>query len=125
MGWKKRVTGGIVSTIGFLLSPLSWWNDLVVNVPLAVAFAWCISFFQPGWFEPSVVLGYWLTNVLGFWMMHKGAEQLLAKEARGYRLRQVLRDLATASAYTLLILILLKLHIIKPLGEIFPITPPK
>ena len=26
-----------------MLSPLSWWNDLFVNVPLALVFAWLVS----------------------------------------------------------------------------------
>ena len=109
MGWKNKFSGSVLGTIGFLLSPLSWWNDLLVNVPLAVGFAWVVSLFFPGWFKASVIVGYWLSNVLGFWLMHKGAEQFLAKEARGYRLKDVVRDLVTASAYTAIIVVLLKL----------------
>ena len=37
MSWKRKAYGGLLGFIGFLLSPLSWWNDLFVNVPLAVA----------------------------------------------------------------------------------------
>jgi len=38
MAWKRKVTGGILGLVGFMLSPLSWWNDLFVNVPLALVF---------------------------------------------------------------------------------------
>ena len=29
----RRVAGGFLGFIGYMLSPLSWWNDLFVNVP--------------------------------------------------------------------------------------------
>jgi hypothetical protein len=45
MSWKRKSYGGVLGFIGFMLSPLSWWNDLFVNVPLAPAFAWTISLF--------------------------------------------------------------------------------
>ena len=66
MAWKRKVTGGVLAMIGFMLSPLSWWNDLFVNVPLALAFAWLVSLFYKPAFAASLVIGYWLTNVLGF-----------------------------------------------------------
>ena len=48
----------VVPCFTFLLSPLSWWNDLFVNVPLALAFAWVVSWFWPTAFTASFVLGY-------------------------------------------------------------------
>src|SRR5437879_10644200 len=74
MAWKRKLTGGAVAMIGFMLSPLSWWNDLFVNVPIALAFAWAVSFLYKPAFEASLIVGYWLTNVLGFILMHKGAQ---------------------------------------------------
>ena len=47
MSWKRKLWGSTLGVIGFLLSPLSWWNDLLVNIPLAVAFAWVVSWFYP------------------------------------------------------------------------------
>src|SRR5438046_2123875 len=85
MAWKRKVSGGILAMVGFMLSPLSWWNDLFVNVPIALAFAWLVSFFYRPAFEVSLIVGYWLTNVLGFILMHKGAQTMLAKkDRRGY-----------------------------------------
>lgn len=43
MNWKRKIGGGTLAFIGFMLSPLSWWNDLFVNVPLALGFAWLVS----------------------------------------------------------------------------------
>ena len=35
---KRKIYGGFLSVLGFMLSPLSWWNDAFVNLPLAVGY---------------------------------------------------------------------------------------
>jgi hypothetical protein len=119
MGWKRKVSGGVLGFIGFMLSPLSWWNDLFVNLPLALAFAWVVSFFYRPAFEVCVIIGYWLSNVLGFVLMHKGAQRMSSKEERKYSRRDLLRDIGTSILYTALILGLLKLGVLKPLSNYF------
>ncbi len=116
---KRRITGGLVAAVGYMLSPLSWWNDLWVNVPLALVFAWTVSFFYPPAFKSCVVIGYWLTNVAGFVLMHKGASQALAKEQRKYSRRALLRDLAISVLYTALIVALVMTGILKPITAYF------
>ena len=101
--------------IGFMLSPLSWWNDLFVNVPLALVFAWAVSFFYPPAFEISLIVGYWLTNVLGFVLLHKGGGKLFFKENKLYSRRALLRDVGISLLYTFLIVVLVKLGILKPI----------
>ena len=104
--------------IGFMLSPLSWWNDLFVNVPLAVGFAWLVSFVYKPAFAPSVVVGYWLTNVLGFVLMHKGGQKLLSRQEIGkYTRRELFKDVVISLLYTLLILLLVKLKILQPIKD--------
>ena len=119
MAWKRKLTGGTLAVIGFMLSPLSWWNDLVVNVPLALVFAWLVSLFYPPAFKACVIVGYWLTNVLGFVLMHKGAQKMLSNEEQKYSRRDLLRDVGISLLYTALILLLLKLDILKPLKNYF------
>jgi hypothetical protein len=105
--------------IGYMLSPLSWWNDLFVNVPLALAFAWVISFFYPAAFQGSWIVGYWLTNVLGFVLMHKGGEKMFTEKDRKYSRRELLRDIGISVLYTALILLLVKMGILKPIQDYF------
>lgn len=31
----KKLRGGFCFVIGYLLSPLCWWNDLIFNLPVA------------------------------------------------------------------------------------------
>jgi hypothetical protein len=119
MAWKRKVTGGVLAVIGFMLSPLSWWNDLFVNVPLAVAFAWLVSLFYKGAFEWSLILGYWLTNIAGMILMHKGAQKMLTEKDKKYSRRDLLRDLGISILYTLLIVALVKFGILKPIGSYF------
>jgi hypothetical protein len=120
MSLKRRFEGGIVAFIGFLLSPLSWWNDLFVNVPLALAFAWAVSFFHAPAFGVSFVLGYWLTNVLGFILLHKGTARMVTGRAETYTRKKFLRDVAVSLGYTALIVILVKFGVIKPITEYLP-----
>lgn len=114
---KRKVSGGILAVVGYLLSPLSWWNDLVINLPLALLFAWLVSWFYRPAFEVCVVAGYWLTNIVGLILMHKGAQQMLSDPKRRYSRRDLWKDIGVSLLYTGLIVLLLKLKVIAPLTE--------
>jgi len=120
MAWKRKVAGGFLTFVGYMLSPLSWWNDMFVNLPLALIFAWVVSLFWANAFEAAVVVGYWLTNVLGFILMHKGAQTALSGAPKPYNRRALAMDIVVSLAYTALILALLKLKFLKPLTDYFP-----
>src|SRR5438874_13309522 len=111
MAWKRKLSGGAVAFIGFMLSPLSWWNDLFVNVPIALAFAWVISLFYKPAFEASLIVGYWLTNILGFVLMHKGAQSMVSEKAK-YTRRDLLRDFAISLIYTVVIVLLINARVL-------------
>jgi len=119
MGWKRKVSGSVLAVVGYMLSPLSWWNDMFVNVPLALVFAWIVSAFYKPAFTPALVLGYWLTNVLGFVLMHKGAQQLLSEQDKKYSRRELLKDVAISLLYTLVIIALIKFGVLKPFQNYF------
>jgi hypothetical protein len=120
MTWPRKTRGGIVALVGYMLSPLSWWNDLFVNVPLALGFAWVISLLDKRAFMPSLVVGYWLTNVLGFVLLHKGAQQILSRTPKPYTRRDLLKDVSISLLYTLLIVLLVQFGVIKPIQSYFP-----
>lgn len=115
MKLNRAFKGGALSLIGFLLSPLSWWNDLFVNVPLALILAWCVSWFFPAAFTAVFVAGYWMTNVLGLVLLQKGARTMLADKTTRYSKRDLLKDLAISLVYTLVIIALIKLNILEPI----------
>ena len=120
MGWKYKMQGGVLVFIGFMLSPLSWWNDLFVNVPLAVAFGWLVSLVYRPAFEAAVIVGYWLTNILGFVLMQKGAQRIVSDQPpRPYSRRDLFRDFGISLLYTALILTLVKLGWIQLVTDYF------
>lgn len=96
--WMKRVWSAFLGGLGWLLSPLSWWNDLLVNVPLAYLFAVPFSLFDERLYVPAFVLGYWITNVLGFVLLHKGVVGVVSS-----RKSTLKKDLVVATAYTVVI----------------------
>ena len=101
--------------IGYLLSPLSWWNDAFVNLPLAWVFASLVSLASHRLFAPAMIVGYWLTNVIGLLLMARGTAGVVTGNAPHSRRRQLLLSLAAATGYTLLILLLSRLGILKPI----------
>lgn len=119
MPWKRKATGGFLAFVGFMLSPLSWWNDLFVNFPLAYAFAWIVSLFYRPAFGVSFVVGYWITNVLGFVLMQKGGQKMFSDQDKKYTRRELYKDLAISLLYTLLIIFLVRIHVIKPIQAYF------
>jgi hypothetical protein len=98
----QRGRHGMLALVGFILSPLSWWNDLLVNVPLAYALATPFALLHKRLFLPSFIAGYWLTNVVGLVLLHRGTLGLFQPD-RSPALR---RELLVATLYTLLIVLL-------------------
>lgn len=99
----------LLLAVGWLLSPLCWWNDLVINLPLAWGFAKAVELVRPAWFTPALVLGYWLSNLLGILLMQSGALTVFrqSNDAADPR-RELLTGLLTATLYTLAILLLVR-----------------
>lgn len=97
----------LVVFLGWLLSPLCWWNDLIINLPVAWVFAKIAQWLQPGWYAPGLVLGYWFSNLLGFALLQWGALALVSSpQAPGDGRRQLLVGLATSTAYTVAVVAL-------------------
>ena len=119
MTWKHKISGGALATIGYLLSPLSWWNDAFVNIPLALAFAWLASFVYKPAFTASLIAGYWLTNVIGLVLLHKGAGKMLSEKPSPDWRRELLTDAVVSLIYTGVIVALVRFGILKPFAAYF------
>ncbi len=116
---RRKVKGGILVLIGYILSPLSWWNDLFVNIPISYVVASIVSYFYPGIFTAAFVAAYLATNVLGFVLMHLGAEEIVSsggKRSRG----GLVKYIVVAVVYTFLIVALAELGIVEPIHEVLP-----
>ena len=108
----RRSAGAAVFLIGYLLSPLTWWNDAVVNLPLAWAIASSVSWLHPPLFTPALVVAYWGTNLLGLLMMGVGSAGATDRRPGPKLLRSLLIG---SAAYTGLIVLLVWLGWIRPL----------
>ena len=100
---KRRAFDSVLATIGYILSPLSWWNDLFINVPLSYAFSYPFSLIDERLFLPAFILGYWLSNWLGFILLHRGVAGMLAKGKLTMSRRT---SIIVAIVYTLIIAVL-------------------
>ena len=106
-GKKHYALNSMLATVGYILSPLSWWNDMVVNVPLAYVFSIPFTMFNERLFLPAFIVGYWLTNVLGFVLLHKGVVGLVSKQPRKHSLWQ---HAIVALVYSAIIMVLVWLQ---------------
>ncbi len=102
------LTGGLLATIGFILSPLSWWNDLVINLPIAYVAGVMAGFLKDDWFLPGMIVGYWLSNVIGLILMHLSIRFGWGKKDRTITRRDLLKDLYLSIVYTVLIVVLVQ-----------------
>ena len=117
--WIRKTISVTVGGIGYILSPLTWWNDAYVNIPIAYFTASLISRHGSRLFTISFVSAYWFTNVLGLVMLQYGGTTFFNKNAAKLDRRGMFDWLGWSLAYTLAIVLLCQLGIIKPLPEYF------
>jgi hypothetical protein len=106
--WRRLGALALVG-LGWLLSPLCWWNDLVFNLPVALGVGRLVAIWIPDGFLAGVVAGYWLSNVVGILLMQSGALGLMSAERSTDRRRDLLVGLATSSLYTLAMVAMVQL----------------
>lgn len=99
-------------SIGYMLSPLSWWNDLFFNLPIALVFGYGVSWLNLQWFFPGTVIGYWLSNVLGIVMMQFGTIDIFLPDNKQNTARDILLGFGGATLYTVIVAALVYFHIL-------------
>ena len=70
-------------------------------------------------FDVALIVGYWLTNLLGFVLLHRGARQLLARADSNPARSGFKQDLLVSLGYTALIVLLIKFGVLKPIEYYF------
>jgi len=116
---RRKGLNIIIITLGYLLSPLSWWNDLILNIPLAYGFAFLFGLISKNLFYPMMIVGYWLTNIVGLILMHKGAKKMIHKENNVYAKKELGKDIAISIVYSLIVIALMMLGWLKFPTEYF------
>lgn len=100
----KKLRGGFLVGLGYLLSPLCWWNDLVFNLPVAWVAGYLFSLLSPTYFVPGAIVGYWLSNLAGILLMQFGAVDVLQSTGDRNLSKELLMGVATSTVYTLFML---------------------
>lgn len=100
--------------IGWMLSPLTFWNDAFVNIPLSYLIANLLMLFIRSDFLLLVLVSYWFTNALGLYMMYIATRQIF--KGRGEVVKEILKLIATTVVYSLILVALAKTGVIRPLG---------
>ncbi|MDZ7373597.1 MAG: hypothetical protein ONB23_06450 [candidate division KSB1 bacterium] len=113
--WERLKKTALIA-LGYILSPLSWWNDVVVNLPIAYGVASLVAWFSPRLFLPALILTYWATNVLGLVLMHKGIVDMVKPGRSKNQRRELLVTMAVFTFYSLLVIVLVLAGWLKPLA---------
>lgn len=86
-------------------------NDLFVNFPFAYAMAFPVGLLSRDLFVPAFIAAYWLSNILGLYMMHRGKNMISGKEMD---FRDELKStIVWSTVYTILIFILVQIGILQ------------
>ena len=72
-----KILKNILFFIGWILSPLTWWNDVFVNIPLSYLIAHFLFFITHIKFVCLLLFSYWATNVLGLVFMYFGGKGII------------------------------------------------
>jgi hypothetical protein len=97
---NTKVRGGIVAAVGYILSPFSWWNDLIINLPIAYAAALPFGFVSAKFFVPALITAYWATNIAGLILMHRGIKNVMEIGQQNYSKKELVQDLSISILYT-------------------------
>lgn len=110
---NNKLKGGVLITIGYILSPLSWWNDIFINLPLAYVFGFLFGLISEKLFLPMVIFGYWITNVIGFMLMHYGIKNITFKQINKYTKKEVIKNVIISIIYTIIVILFVKIGWLK------------
>lgn len=104
--------GGILFFVGYLLSPLSLWDDVFVNIPISYVLALIVKHVSPAAFLPSMILIYWLTNLIGFLCVRKGIADMKSPKCETKKSNVLTKDFIASIAYTVVLVVLVKWNVL-------------
>lgn len=109
---KKNFINRLVFFIGWLLSPLTLWNDAFVNIPISYIAANLLFRFIPADFFLLVIIFYWLSNIFGLLLMLMAGKSIITN-GRGV-VKEIISLMWPMALYTIILLVLGRMGILKP-----------
>ncbi|MEP6490399.1 hypothetical protein NDI43_21560 [Microcoleus vaginatus GB2-A3] len=111
--WFKKIRGGLLLAIGYLLSPLCWWNDIFFNLPIAYAFGYICSLLSQDLLFPCTIVGYWLSNIAGILLMQLGTLDVFTDKPKEKNFKkELLTGLVSSTAFTVVIVALIHFNVL-------------
>lgn len=118
-GLHKKTLWFVIGGIGYILSPLSWWNDLYVNIPISYFAASLAHRANPVLFLPVLTGAYWLTNIVGLVLLYMGGKGTMTGTIGPMSGKALLRWLLFSVLYTIAIVLGHEAGWIQPLEQYF------
>lgn len=109
----KKNINRLLFFIGWILSPLTFWNDAFVNIPIAYLAANLLAGFIQVRFVMLVLICYWASNALGLIIMYMAGKGIMA-EGEGI-VKEALKLIVTIAIYSAALLVLHYMGILRPL----------
>lgn len=109
---KKKLFSGAIGLLGFILSPVSWWNDIIVNFPLSYLMAIPFGMINRKLFLPMFIASYWVTNILGLLLMHFGINGVIKGEQKISK-NELTKTIIFCVLYSLVITVLVETGVLK------------
>lgn len=109
---SSKVANRAIFVIGWLLSPLTVWNDAVVNLPISYVCAGLVRRLVPVSFLALTIVFYWLTNIIGILMMLAAGKNVVAESGKPGR--AIAGMAITIAIYSVILIILYRSGILKP-----------
>ena len=106
-------TKNAVFFIGWMLSPLTFWNDVFVNIPISYLSASLAARFIKADFLFLVLIFYWLSNGAGIIMMFLSGKSIMQDKSN--RLHALATLLITILIYSIIIIILNRTGVLRPI----------
>lgn len=105
-----RLLNRICFLTGWLLSPFTTWNDVIINIPLAYFSASLFFNFFHYNFTALVIIFYWLSNGLGLVLMYIAGRNTLKEKKLSLK-----SILVTLLIYTIILFVIDKFFTLKPI----------
>jgi len=109
----KKLLNRTIFFLGWLLSPFTFWNDAFINIPLSYICANLFIRLFPSNFLLTVLIFYWVSNLVGVFMMYAAGKNILKGGKNS--IRELVKLLCVITLYSLTLLLLGRMGILKPL----------
>ncbi len=114
---KNKLLNSIIFVIGYVLSPMTWWNDAFINIPIAYFLASFTKHLAKTDFLWSFIFYYWLSNIVGVFMMFIAGRSVINEKKAKTKKFAIIFDIVF---YSLLIGVLVYFNILKPIPLFSP-----